>query len=92
MSDERQGTSRPTGDAPDELEEYKRRQFREYNQWVAAQDIYAGQALAYRKGDPVPVSNVELHSYDKMGLVEPSQGAEADAAKKATAAKKEEGK
>lgn len=41
----------------------------EYGQWVAAQDIYVGTALAYREGDPVPDSNVQLHGYDQADLV-----------------------
>jgi len=64
-----QGLSRPAGDTPDELEKYRQNQLHEYGTWVATQDIYAGLALAYREGDPVPVSNVELHGYDKNGLV-----------------------
>lgn len=43
---------------------------REYGQWVATEDIYHGTALAYRKGDPVPAANVELHGYDRAGLVD----------------------
>lgn len=42
---------------------------KEYGQFVAAQHIYVGTALAYREGDPVPVSNVELHGYEAAGLV-----------------------
>lgn len=42
----------------------------EYGQFVAAEDISVGYALAYRKGDPVPASNVALHKYDELGLVE----------------------
>lgn len=44
-------------------------QSKEYGTYVATQDIYVGVALAYRAGDPVPVSNVEAHGYDKNGLV-----------------------
>lgn len=69
MSDERQGTHRPDQD-PGSMESYRRAQLAEYSKYVATQDIYAGLALAYRKGDPVPVSNVEAQGYDKNGLVE----------------------
>ena len=41
----------------------------EYGQYVATQDIYVGNALAYRVGDPVPVSNVERHGYLANELV-----------------------
>jgi hypothetical protein len=41
----------------------------EYGTWVAAEDIYAGAALAYAAGQPVPVSNVEQHGYAELGLV-----------------------
>ena len=63
----RQGTSRPV-DTPDEIATYKASQLHEYGMWVAAVDIFAGNALAYRKGDPVPTSNVEAHGYDKNRL------------------------
>ena len=43
---------------------------KEYGQWVANQDIPHGTVLAYRAGDPVPASNVELHGYDRAGLVD----------------------
>ena len=49
---------------------YTAAQVQEYGQWVAAEDISVGYALAYRKGDPVPASNVALHKYDEQGLVE----------------------
>lgn len=48
----------------------RRETAREYGQWVATQDIPWGSVVAYRAGDPVPASNVELHGYDKAGLVE----------------------
>lgn len=41
----------------------------EYGTWRAKGPIYAGTALAYRAGDPVPVSNVERWKYDEMDLV-----------------------
>jgi hypothetical protein len=47
------------------LAEYQEAARAEYGEWVAAQDIYAGLALAYVRGHPVPSSNVEAHGYDK---------------------------
>lgn len=38
-------------------------QRKEYGQYVAKEAIHVGNALAYNPGDPVPVSNVELHGY-----------------------------
>lgn len=67
----RQGIVR-VGEVPSELDEYKRAQLAEYTQWVASQDIYAGTALAFRKGDPVPASTVKAQGFDKNGLVEPA--------------------
>jgi hypothetical protein len=52
------------------MEAYRQAQLAEYSKYVATQDIYAGLALAYRKGDPVPTSNVEAQGYDKNGLAE----------------------
>lgn len=73
-----QGTARAHGDTPEDMERYRLDQLAEYSTWVAAQDIYAGAALAYRVGDPVPTSNVVQHSYDKMGLVVPTEPAPAE--------------
>lgn len=71
-------------------------QAKEYGTYVAAQDIYIGLALAYRAGDPVPVSNVETHGYDKNGLVAKTGTKAASAATGATtsaaASAKSEGK
>ncbi len=44
-------------------------QVEEYGSWVAAQDIYHGNALAYTAGDPVPASNVKQYDYDVQKLV-----------------------
>lgn len=44
-------------------------QAKEYGQYVAAQDIHVGYALAYRAGDPVPASNVNANGYLVDGLV-----------------------
>jgi hypothetical protein len=53
-----------------EVEEFKAAQAVEYGTWVAREDIFHGSALAYVAGHPVPVSNVERHGYDELGLVE----------------------
>lgn len=45
----------------------------EYSRWVANQDIFVGNALAYRTGDPVPASNVARFGYDQLGMVDPRQ-------------------
>lgn len=50
--------------------EYVAAQADEYGQWIAAEDIFVGTARAYRKGDPVPASNVALHQYDEHDLVQ----------------------
>lgn len=42
---------------------------REYGQYVAKEQIFHGNALAYNPGDPVPASNVKLHKYDEQGVV-----------------------
>lgn len=42
---------------------------KEWNTWVATQDIYFGGALAYREGDSVPAANVEKHHYDELDMV-----------------------
>jgi hypothetical protein len=59
-------------DQPAEMPDWQERrkaQVKEYGTWVATQPIYAGNALAYDVGHPVPVSNVERHGYDADGLV-----------------------
>jgi hypothetical protein len=58
-----------------ELDERRAAQQKEYGQYTAKEDIYVGTALAYRKGDPVPASNVEQHGYADDGLVERVKGA-----------------
>lgn len=79
--------SMPTGDP--ELDEFRRLQDEEYGAWVATQNIYVGNALAYPEGGAVPKSNVERHGYDKNGLVESAEDVrkraeKADAEKRAT--------
>lgn len=44
-------------------------QIKEYGTFVATQPINVGTARAYNEGDPVPVSNVEAHGYEKLGWV-----------------------
>lgn len=44
-------------------------QAKEYGTYVATQPIDVGNARAYNEGDPVPVSNVERHGYEKLGWV-----------------------
>jgi len=44
-------------------------QVQEYGTYVAIVPILAGGVPAYNPGDPVPVSNVERHGYEKDGLV-----------------------
>lgn len=58
------------GETPAELERYMEAQRAEYRDFVAIQDIYAGTALAFPKGYPVPTSTVVAQSWEKMGLVE----------------------
>lgn len=53
-----------------ELSEQILAQQKEYGQYVAAQQIFTPHgALAYNRGDAVPVSNVERHQYDKLNWV-----------------------
>jgi hypothetical protein len=51
------------------LRKYAEAQAAEWGEWVAIGDIYVGNALAARRGDAIPKSNVEKHGYDKDGLV-----------------------
>ena len=55
----------PTG----ELAERIAAQEREYGTYVATSRIYAGNALAYDVGHPVPISNVVSHGYWHNGQV-----------------------
>lgn len=45
----------------------------EYGTYVANRPIDVNGARAYNVGDPVPVSNVERHGYDKMPTGEGSK-------------------
>lgn len=49
-------------------------QVEEYGSWIAAGNIYHGNALAYTEGDPVPASNVIAYNYDRDGLVRRPDG------------------
>lgn len=46
----------------------------EYSTFRAKVDIPYGGVVAYRKGQAVPVSNVEKFHYDEQGLVERVRG------------------
>ena len=54
---------------PSEADLYREAQAREYGTYVATEQIYVGAALAYNVGDAVPVSNVDAHGYDALGVV-----------------------
>ena len=58
------------GETPEALQQYMAAQIYEYSQWIAATEIYDGNALAFPKGYPVPVSTVERLGWDRIGLVE----------------------
>ena len=52
-----------------ELSDFIARQREEYGKYVAAQQIFAGNALAYNAGDAVPIENAERLGYVEHGLV-----------------------
>lgn len=52
-----------------ELAERIKAQEVEYGTYRAKGPIYVGNALAYNRGNAVPISNVERWHYDDMGLV-----------------------
>lgn len=56
---EAQERARPT------IDEWELIQGVEYGTFAAAEQIGVGGRIAYREGDPVPVSNVERHGYDR---------------------------
>lgn len=58
-------------------QELAERQRREYGTYRAAQRINIGGALAFKKGDPVPVSHVErgVVTEDQVELVSDDEGA-----------------
>lgn len=51
-----------------ELSDFIARQREEYSKYVAKEQIYAGSALAYNKGDAIPVENCERLEYVEQGL------------------------
>lgn len=53
-----------------ETSEYRVRLAAEYGQFVAIAPIRHNGVLAYAEGTAVPASNVALHGYDDLGLVE----------------------
>lgn len=52
-----------------ELSDFIARQREEYGKYVANQQIFAGNALAYNAGDSVPIDNAERLGYVEHGLV-----------------------
>jgi len=54
----------------DDLRKAKAAEIAEWNTYRAVSPIFHDGIRAYNEGDPVPVSNVVLHGYDKDGLVE----------------------
>lgn len=58
----------------------------EYATFRATADIPFGGVIAYRKGQAVPVSNVEKYQYDEQGLVERVSGEDRVQAKQAVPA------
>lgn len=77
---------------PPELAEQHASVVKEWNTWVATQDIYFGGALAYRTGDPVPVANVEKYHYDELDMVAGRETKAAESAVAATAPSTTDGK
>lgn len=51
-----------------ETEKYAQEQEQEYGTYIAAMNIKLDGSLAYRKGDPIPVSNVKKYGYEDNGL------------------------
>lgn len=51
-----------------ELSDFIARQRKEYGQYVANQQIFAGLALAYNPGDAIPAENCERLGYLEEGL------------------------
>jgi hypothetical protein len=51
-----------------ELQDQINLQKKEYGQYVASQQIFAGTALAYNPGDAIPVENCERLGYVDQGL------------------------
>lgn len=52
-----------------ELSDFIARQREEYGKYVAKEQIFAGNALAYNPGDAVPIENAERLGYVEQGLV-----------------------
>ena len=51
-----------------ELSDFIARQKKEYGMYVATQQIFAGNALAYNPGDAIPIDNCERLGYVDQGL------------------------
>jgi hypothetical protein len=71
---DQQDAANPVPAVPTTVADLRQAQQDEYSQYVATSDIYWGNALAYRPGDPVPASNVKVHGYDKDKLVQKVKG------------------
>jgi hypothetical protein len=68
MTDAKPAQGTPLATA-DEVKVRAAEQKKEWGTYVAIGPIHHNGVLAYTAGDPVPVSNVELHGYDNDGLV-----------------------
>jgi hypothetical protein len=68
--------SLPPGYQDPALEEHIARQIEEYGTYRATSRIYAGTALAYDVGHPVPISNAVAQGYVLNGQVELVDGKE----------------
>lgn len=51
-----------------ELSDFIARQREEYSKYVAKEQIFAGNALAYNPGDAIPIENCERLGYLEQGL------------------------
>lgn len=72
MADAPTTTPPAAPDPPAEMPDWEQRraaQAKEYGTWIASQQIWVGNALAYDVGHPVPISNVQRHGYDTDELV-----------------------
>jgi hypothetical protein len=75
----------PSGELAAQIEAQRR----EYGTYEADSKIFAGSALAYDIGHPIPISNVLKHGYWLNGQARLQEGAEHDPAVAATLEKTE---